>query len=151
MDYPYATYVTWGNNSMKSTLTVNSSFYNKLKHLDALAVGGVKDRLEDIARTAVDYSPVDTGAYVTSFSYTIGAGRPRGKSSDNLPKGQSPEGKRGEGYNNMVQDLSRIKGIEDLDNIQIRNGSPHSIDVEYGDNWYGSGYFVFAKLESIYG
>ena len=136
---------------MKSTLTVNSSFYNKLKHLDALAVGGVKDKLEDIARTAVDYSPVDTGAYVTSFSYTIGAGRPRGKSSDNLPKGQNLEGKREEGYGNLVQDISRISSIEDLKTIQLRNGSPHATDVEYGDNWYGSGYFVFAKLESIYG
>lgn len=136
---------------MKSTITVNSSFYNKLKHLDAVALDSVKGRLEDIARTAVDYSPVDTGAYVTSFSYTVGAGRPRGKSSDNLPKGQSLEGKREEGYDNMLQDISRIKSIEDLDNIQIRNGSPHATDVEYGENWYSSGYFVFAKLESIYG
>tara|TARA_B110000503_G_scaffold62414_1_gene98859 strand:- start:39 stop:449 length:411 start_codon:yes stop_codon:yes gene_type:complete len=136
---------------MKSTFTVNSSFYNKLKHLDALAVGGVKDKLEDIARTAVDYSPVDTGAYVTSFSYTIGAGRPRGKSSDNLPKGANIQSERDAGYNNLVQDISRIKKLEDLDNIQLRNGSPHAVDVEYGESWYGSGYFVFAKLESIYG
>ena len=136
---------------MKSTLTVNSSFYNKLKHLDALAVDSVKGRLEDIARTAVDFSPVDTGAYVTSFSYTVGSGRPRGKSSDNLIKGQSPEGKRQEGYANLMEDINRINDIEDLDNIQLRNGSPHAIDVEYGESWYGSGYFVFAKLESTYG
>ena len=136
---------------MKSTFTVNSSFYNKLKHLDALAVDSVKGRLEDIARTAVDYSPVDTGAYVTSFSYTIGAGRPRGKDSSNLPTGANVQGKQQEGYENLMQDISRIKSIEDLDNIQLRNGSPHADDVEYGEDWYGSGYFVFAKLESIYG
>ncbi len=136
---------------MKSTITVNSSFYNKLKHLDATVVDRVKGRLEDIARTAVDYSPVDTGAYVTSFSYTIGAGRPRGKSSENLPKGQSLVGKQEEGYGNLMQDISRIKSIEDLDYIQLRNGSPHATDVEYGENWHSSGYFVFAKLESTYG
>ena len=136
---------------MKSTITVNSSFHKKIKGLEVEVLGGVKGRLEDIARTAVDYSPVDTGAYVTSFSYTIGAGRPRGKSSDNLPKGQSLEGKREEGYGNMLQDISRINNIEDLDNIQIRNGSPHATDVEYGEDWYSSGYFVFAKLESTYG
>ena len=136
---------------MKSTITVNSSFYNKLKHLDATVVDSVKGRLGDIARTAVDYSPVDTGAYVTSFSYTIGAGRPRGKSSDNLPKGQSLEGKQEEGYGNLMRDISRIKSIEDLDYIQLRNGSPHATDVEYGENWHSSGYFVFAKLESTYG
>ena len=136
---------------MKSTFVVNSSFYNKLKHLEASVVGGVKERLEDIARTAVDYSPVETGAYVTSFSYTVGAGRPRGKSSDNLPKGANLQGARDEGYGNLLQDISRIKSIEDLDNIQLRNGSPHAVDVEYGEKWHRSGYFVFAKLESIYG
>jgi len=137
---------------MKSTITVNSSFYNKLKHLDDTVLDTVKDRLEDIARTAVDYSPVETGAYVTSFSYTVGAGRPRGKSSDNLPKGASLQSKRDEGYNDLLQDISRIKSVEDLDTIQLRNGSPHAYDVEYGENWKRTeGYFVFAKLENIYG
>ena len=137
---------------MKTTLTVGSSFYNKLKHLDNLAVDGVKDKLEDIARTAVDVSPVDTGAYVTSFSYTVGAGRPRGKSSENLSKGANPQNEREVGYANLVQDISRIKNIEDLDNIQLRNGSPHAFDVEYGENWSKTdGYFVFTKLENIYG
>ena len=136
---------------MKSTVTVNASFYNKLKHLDDLAVDTVKDRLGDIARTAVDLSPVETGAYVTSFSYTVGAGRPRGKSSDNLPKGANLQGQRDEGYNNLLQDISRIKNIEDLDNIQLRNGSPHAYDVEYGEDWRRDGYFVFTKLENIYG
>lgn len=137
---------------MKSTITVNSSFYNKLKHLDDTVLDTVKGRLEDIARAAVDYSPVDTGAYVTSFSYTIGSGRPRGKSSDNKPRGANLQGERDEGYNNLLQDISRINSIEDLDNIQLRNGSPHAYDVEYGENWSRTeGYFVFAKLENIYG
>jgi hypothetical protein len=136
---------------MKTTLVVNSSFQKKIDDIEVKVLGGVKERLEDIAQTAVSLSPVDTGAYVTSFSYTVGAGRPRGKSSDNLPKGQSLEGKQEEGYGNLMQDISRIKSIEDLDNIQLRNGSPHATDVEYGKNWHGSGYFVFAKLESTYG
>jgi hypothetical protein len=136
---------------MKSTFTVNASFYKKIKGLEVEVLGGVKGKLEDIAKSAVDLSPVDTGAYVTSFSYTIGAGRPRGKSSDNLPKGANIQSERDAGYNNLAQDISRIKKLEDLDNIQLRNGSPHAVDVEYGESWYGSGYFVFAKLESIYG
>tara|TARA_R110000744_G_C18958415_1_gene516566 strand:- start:34 stop:447 length:414 start_codon:yes stop_codon:yes gene_type:complete len=137
---------------MRTTLTIGPTFYNKLKHLDDLAVGGVKEKLEDIARTAVDFSPVDTGAYVTSFSYTVGAGRPRGKSSDNLSKNASLENERETGYQNLMQDISRVKDIEDLDNIQLRNGSPHASDVEYGENWSRTdGYFVFTKLENIYG
>ena len=136
---------------MKSTFTVNASFHKKIKDLEVEVLGGVKGRLEDIAKTAVDLSPVDTGAYVTSFSYTVGAGRPRGKDSSNLPTGANVQGKQQEGYDNLMQDLTRVKRLEDLDNIQLRNGSPHAVDVEYGEEWHSSGYFVFAKLESIYG
>ena len=136
---------------MNSTFTVNASFYKKIKDLEVEVLGGVKGRLQDIAKTAVDLSPVDTGAYVTSFSYTVGAGRPRGKDSSNLPTGANVQGKQQEGYDNLMQDLTRVKSLEDLDNIQLRNGSPHADDVEYGEEWHSSGYFVFAKLESIYG
>jgi len=136
---------------MKGKITVNASFRKKIKDLEVEVLDGVKGQLEDIAKTAVDFSPVDTGAYVTSFSYTVGAGRPRGKSSDNLPKGANLQGQRDEGYNNLLQDISRIKNIEDLDNIQLRNGSPHAYDVEYGEGWRRDGYFVFTKLENIYG
>ena len=136
---------------MKSTFTVNASFYKKIKGLEVEVLGGVKGKLQDIAKTAVDLSPVDTGAYVTSFSYTVGAGRPRGKDSSNLPTGANVQGKQQEGYDNLMQDLTRVKSLEDLDNIQLRNGSPHADDVEYGEEWHSSGYFVFAKLESIYG
>ena len=137
---------------MKSTITVNSSFYNKLKHLDATVVDSVKGRLEDIARTAVDYSPVDTGAYVTSFSYTVGAGRPRGKDSGNRPTATNAQGQMSEGYDNLMQDLTKVKKIEDLDNLELRNGSPHAEDVEYGEEWFKTdGYFVFSQLRNIYG
>ena len=134
-----------------SSFTVNSSFYKKIKDLEVEVLGGVKGRLEDIARTAVDLSPVDTGAYVTSFSYNVGAGRPRGKDSANMPTGASEQGKKDEGYDNLMQDLTRVKSLEDLDNIQLRNGSPHADDVEYGEDWYQDGYFVFTQLRNIYG
>ena len=140
---------------MKSTITVNSSFYKKIKGLEVEVLGDVKGRLEDIARTAVDLSPVDTGAYVTSFSYNVGAGRPRGKDSANRPTATDPEGQMAEGYDNLMQDLTRVKKLKDLDNIQLRNGSPHADDVEYGKNggyWKNTeGYFVFAQLRNIYG
>ena len=136
---------------MSSTFTVNASFHKKIKDLEVEVLGGVKGRLEDIARTAVDLSPVDTGAYVTSFSYTVGGGRPRGKDSSNLPTGANVQGKQQEGYDDLMQDLTRVKSLEDLDNIQLRNGSPHADDVEYGEEWRSSGYFVFAKLRDMYG
>jgi len=137
---------------MKTTFSVNASFYNKLEQIDSLILGEVKDRLEDIARTAVDYSPVSTGAYVNSFSYTVGAGRPRGKSSEGLPKGANLQAERQQGYDNLMQDLNRVTELEDVQKIELRNNSPHAYDVEFGEGWQRTaGYFVFAKLESIYG
>ena len=136
---------------MKSTIKVNGSFKKVIDDLEVKVLGGVRERLEDVARTAVNLSPVDTGAYVTSFSYTVGSGRPRGKDSANMPTGASGQGKKDEGYNNLMQDLTRVKSLGDLDNIQLRNGSPHAEDVEYGEDWYRDGYFVFSKLGDIYG
>ena len=136
---------------MKSTFIINPSLNKKIESLNTKALGGVKGVLENMAKSAVDFSPVDTGAYVTSFSYTVGAGRPRGKDSANRPTATAPEGQMAEGLDNLMQDISRINKIEDLDDIQLRNGSPHAEDVEYGEDWRREGYFVFAKLENIYG
>ena len=136
---------------MQSQFSINSSFHKKIKSLEEKVLVEAKDQLADVARTAVNLSPVDTGAYVTSFSYTVGAGRPRGKSSDNKPKNQNPQGKQDEGFSNLMQDISRIKDIKGLDEIQLRNRSPHAYDVENGENWRSQGYFVFAQLRNIYG
>ena len=47
-----------------------------------------KDRLRRDSCYYYKYiTHVDTGAYITSFSYGVGAGRPRGKSSEGRPKG----------------------------------------------------------------
>ena len=140
---------------MKSGFSVNASFHKKIKSLEEKTLVGAKDQLTDIARTAIDLSPVDTGAYVTSFSYKVGAGRPRGKDSGNRPTATAPEGQMAEGYDNLMQDLTRVKSLEGLKGIELRNGSPHADDVEYGKSggyWRKTeGYFVFAKLRNIYG
>jgi hypothetical protein len=137
---------------MKSSFSVNASFYKKIKSLEEKALVGAKDQLADIARSAVNFSPVDTGAYVTSFSYTVGAGRPRGKSSANKPKYQNAQSKRDEGFSNLAGDISKAKSLEDLDQIILRNNSPHADDVEYGEEWHlTQGYFVFAQLRNLYG
>jgi len=137
---------------MKSTITVNSSFQKKIDNIEVKVLGGVKERLEDIAQTAVSLSPVDTGAYVTSFSYRVGAGRPRGKDSGNRPTATNAQGQMSEGYDNLMQDLTKVKKIEDLDNLELRNRSPHAEDVEYGEEWFKTdGYFVFSQLRNIYG
>ena len=131
---------------MKSTLIVNSSLNAKLQRFEQSAEDAVKDKLVDIAQSAVRYSPVDTGAYVTSFSYAVGAGRPRGKSSRNKPRGQNPSAMRQEGLSNLVSDITKMGELKGTTKITLRNGSPHA---EYVETKHG--YSVFAILRRQFG
>lgn len=131
---------------MKTTLKVNSSLNTKMQRIEQMAEDAVKDRLIDIAQSAVRYSPVDTGAYVTSFSYSVGGGRPRGKSSAGLPRGQNAASKRDESLGNLLSDISRITDLKSTTSIVLRNNSPHARAVEDKH-----GYSVFTKLRNLYG
>ena len=123
----------------------------KLGSLETLVEQQVERKLVDIAETAVTLSPVDTGAYVTSFSFNVGAGRPRGKSSKNKPKANE-QAARNEGLSNLTQDLERIPSLLDTTRIELRNNSPHATAVEYGGKgWITPPYFVFTKLRNIHG
>lgn len=131
---------------IKAKINIGKSLENKRLLLEQTAEEAVRDKLISIAQTATNISPVDTGAYVTSFSYNVGAGRPRGKSSKNKPRGQNPQAKRQEGFNNLVSDINRIPNLLDTTTITLRNGSPHATAVEYKH-----GYAVFARVRNIHG
>ena len=131
---------------LKTQLKINPSLQKKFDQVEKLAEGAIRDKLVDIGETAVQASPVDTGAYVTSFSFAVGAGRPRGKSSANKPRGQNPEAMRKEGLANLVSDINRIPSLLDTTRITLRNAAPHAEQVEYKH-----GYAVFAKVRNIHG
>ena len=136
---------------MRTELKVMPSLQKKIDGLKALAEQQVERKLVDMAQTAVDLSPVDTGAYVTSFSFSTGAGRPRGKSSKGKPRA-NPQAARSEGLSNLIKDLERIPSLLDTTSIVLRNNSPHAVAVEYGGRgWKTPPYFVFTKLRNIYG
>ena len=136
---------------MRTQLKVMPSLQRKIDGLKALAEQQVERKLVDMAQTAVDLSPVDTGAYVTSFSFSTGAGRPRGKSSKGKPKANA-QAARSEGLSNLIKDLERVPSLLDTTSIVLRNNSPHAVAVEYGGRgWKTSPYFVFTKLRNIYG
>ena len=136
---------------MRTELKVMPSLQRKIDGLKALAEQQVERKLVDIAQTAVDLSPVDTGAYVTSFSFSTGAGRPRGKSSKGKPRA-NPQAARSEGLSNLIKDLERIPSLLDTTSIVLRNNSPHAVAVEYGGRgWKTPPYFVFTKLRNIHG
>jgi len=101
----------------------------------------VKDQLVDVAQFATSRSPVDTGAYVTSFSIKHSYSSGRSRTSNNKPRGQSPEAKRQEGLSQLVADIETLKPLEN-DLIVLSNGSPHANEVEYKH-----GYAVFSQVK----
>lgn len=134
--------------SKQATLILNKVRENIKKS----AEDAVKEKLVAIADTAVTYSPVDTGAYVTSHSFkTNTSSRGRGKSSANKPRNQNPETKRQEGFDNLMDDINSLD-LSELNKITLRNDSPHAQDVEYGKRWPKTdGYLVYAKVRNLHG
>jgi len=124
--------------------------------LNDLAEEKIEERLEDLADYATRISPVDTGAYVTSFSIKrAGAGGGRSRISENKPRNQNPETKKQEAYGQLLTDIQALNISDMIENgnvrITLRNRSPHARDVEDGANWRSSGYHVFARIRRKFG
>ena len=137
---------------MSNQMTINNSFFNKLELVGDELVELVEDELVGLASTAVDLSPVDTGAYVTSFSFVRkGSGGGRSRTSNNKPTGQSISAMRDQGFSQLMSDIKTLD-IKSTDGAVLKNRSPHSNDVEDGGpNWRRSGYGVFRQLRAMYG
>jgi hypothetical protein len=111
----------------------------------------VKNEFAAIARDAVRFSPVDTGAFVTSWSFETGkSGRPRGKSSLNRPEATDKEGMRKEGEQNLLSDIDKIPDLESTKVAILRNGAPHAEYVDYGDS-KDRGRVIKGKLIRLHG
>jgi len=140
---------------MKATLKVLPTLQEKVEKSKSLVEQEIERELINMATDAVGLGsirvPVDTGAYVTSFSFSTGAGRPRGKSSKGKPR-TNPQAARSEGLSNLIKDLERIPSLLDTTSIVLRNNSPHAVAVEYGGkNWIRPPYFVFTQVRNIHG
>ncbi len=137
-------------------MSIQATFGNIKDKINTATANAVEDRLQDIAEYAVAISPVDTGAYVTSFSIgKAGFGGGRSRSSDNRPTGQNPETMKQEGLSQLYSDIEALGIKQDLEDgntrFTIRNRSPHARDVEDGANWKRSGYHVFTKIRNQFG
>ena len=73
---------------IKSSVKIDeAAIARKIEAAKTSILEEVKNEFKAIARDAVRFSPVDTGAFVTSWSFETGkSGRPRGKSSLNRPR-----------------------------------------------------------------
>jgi len=137
-------------------MSVQATFDRLKGRLNDMAEEQIENRLEDIADYATRISPVDTGAYVTSFSIKrAGQGGGRSRTSENKPRNQNPEQKRQEAYGQLLGDIQALNVSDMLEQgnvrITLRNRSPHARDVEDGANWRSSGYHVFARVRNKFG
>ena len=116
----------------------------------------VELKLTDIATHIVHFSPVDTGAFVNSWSFKDNPGGGRAKSSHGKPKGQNKENERGRSLNNLANDIRRTfdtgsPGGSLRSNLTITagqyyflNGAPHADKVQ-------TKHGIIAKIDNIYG
>jgi hypothetical protein len=133
--------------------SVQATFKALTDKIENIAVEQVEDRLQYVANYALVVSPVDTGAYVESFSLgRAGFSGGRMKKSDARSKSVDPEATRQVARNNLYQDIEGldIKQMLEAGNAKftLRNRAPHARDVENGENWDKDGYHVFRKIRS---
>lgn len=125
--------------------------------IETVAAKKVEERLRDISEYAVSISPVDTGAYVTSFSIgKAGFGGGRSRTSKGKPVNQNPQAKREEALGQLYQDINGLAVKQDLEDgnakFTLRNRAPHANFVEDGENWKRrDGYYVFTKIRRKFG
>ena len=129
--------------SKQSTIQFNKgAFDKKLLLLEQSVQEKLKDKLTDVASYATldpSVSPLDTGAYVTSFSFKSNtSSRGRRKSSKNkAPNTHTRE----EGFSGLMSDIE-VMDFEEMERVTLRNDSAHSQKVEELH-----GYWVFAKIK----
>lgn len=130
---------------IQATIRVSNSLKGKKKLTEDRVESVLRSKLLAIAETAVGFSPVDTGAYVTSHSIKpSGSSYGRGVSSRRKPPRQEAEAKA-ESMDNLRGDISAMD-VNDMKKVTLRNDSPHAQAVEYKH-----GYAVFAKVRNIHG
>ena len=132
----------------QTTLVVNKSFDDKFLLLEQMVEERVQDELRSIADYAIAISPVDTGAYVESFSMVpAGQGGGRSKRSE----ARSASVKQGTASREQFTEIARsnlysdieLFDLETSDKVTLRNRAPHAQKVEDKHGWS-----VFTKVRN---
>ena len=119
---------------MSKQVTINQSFYRKMDELENIAKERILSKGEEIVSYAAIISPVQTGAYVESFSVVPrGAGGGRSRSSDNKPIVADKQGKKLAEAERLKAEVRQIDPLES-DGFTLRNRAPHANDVERKHN-----------------
>lgn len=86
------------------------------------------DLVSEFADGVIKFSPVDTGAFVTSWSISTTSNMGRSISSRGKPRRQPPEAKQAEAMSLIRSDLDSIP--VDADVMYFNNRAPHANFVE---------------------
>ena len=124
-------------------IKVSPALKKKLAEIEEMLEDAVERRMTDVARTVVLASPVDTGAFVNSWSFKDNLGGGRSKSSLGKPTGRDPGSERGKALNNLVNDIKQTVevgspggavsegiGIQVDSKYYFINRAPHAKDVD---------------------
>ena len=133
--------VVWNKSSLEADVD------DMEEELERLA----KQMIRMVAVDAIEWSKyskpkggVDTGAYITSFSFTTNkGGRPRGKSSHGRPRKQNAKEMGDIGLSQLLSDLAKVD-LLNTTSLTLRNNSPHASEVE-------KHLLVMNKIEVKYG
>lgn len=103
--------------------------------------------LTRMAEDLVSFSPVDTGAYVTSHSITTGSGSGRMRKSDGKPTGMAEAPMKAQALDQLLSDIAGLP--QSTTKVYMNNRSPHNKAVEFGGfNWKRDGYYVYQKTRA---
>ncbi len=116
----------------------------RMAQLEGLAEEKLKSTAKDIVEYAVDLSPVDTGAYVESFSVVPrGSSNGRSRSSKGKPRNQDEIAVKQAEKARLFSEVDTLNIYENK-GFTINNRSPHADLVETGESWpVSDGRFVF--------
>lgn len=116
----------------KTQITINNSFYQKMDKVKNGVKETVWNKGEEIVSYAVAISPVQTGAFVESFSVVArGAGGGRSRTSNNRPV-LSPAEKEGKKEDEAARLRSEVRSVDPLEDkgFTLRNRAPHNKVVD---------------------
>lgn len=115
---------------MAKQITINQSFYRKMDQLENKVREKVWSKGEEIVSYAATISPVQTGAFVESFSVVPrGSGGGRSRSSDGRPVLADKAGKKQEEAARLRAEVRAVDPLEES-GFTLRNRAPHANAVE---------------------
>ena len=129
----------------------------KIQAIESTVGSQVERRLVHMAEDIVRLSPVDTGAFVNSWSFKDNPSGGRRKSSAGKPTRRNAASERGKSLNNLVNDISlalgagSTRGSTKVFALQVSaaqfyflNRAPHAayVDLKHG---------VMAQIRNIHG